>query len=773
LPGSYSARAARGCAILNVLELESRDVPTFLGNQLFPLDNPWNQDVSAAPVAGNSAAIISRIISRHSGTAPALHADFGNPATDGALYGIPINIATSSTPKYTIYIPTQGYADESDIVQVPIPNGAVIEGDGPTGPAPVGSRGDSHLLVYDRDANVLYELVSAARPGETQLPYGGTKPSASWGAWQISRWDLNTNDFRTIGDTSADAAGLPILTGLVRPDEALPTSAGGAGVINHAIRMTVQQVTDSFVYPASHLTTGYHATDLPRMGERFRLKSSFVIPSTWSPEAKAIAQAMKTYGLIVADNGSDMFFQGHPSTSWNMDSVLQVQSIRASDFEVVDLTPKITGLSISTGSTAGGASVTITGQNFSGAAGRLHVYFGTTEATSFTIQSDTKIVVNAPAHAAGTVDVRVQSGENETDNNNQTVFFGYGSSANTAADDFTFGGTSPPPPPPPPPPPAAVGQPFAVGTNGGTVAKVTMYSADRTVRFTATPFGSSFTDSLQVAVGDVTGDGVADVVVASFGNGATLVRTAVINGATGAIVSTPALVPAGYVRAPSVAVGDVTGDGVADIALGINEALPRVRVYRGGDFAKIADFVPMTTANFRGRVSVAVGDVNHDGTADVVVSGWYPDGTRMTAFTGTSLRPGVTPKAIFATQVMGMFVTGANLAAGDLNGDGYADIVVGTFAGVTPAVKVFSGKTLTLSQTRSELAFFTPAKGAPATGVRVAVRDVNGDGKLDLLTSSGEQVSAYEGKSLAPTGLPPLLFAFDPDPLVNGGVWVG
>src|SRR5262249_41495606 len=157
--------------------------------------------------------------------------------------------------------------------------------------------------------------------------------------------------------------------------------------------------------------------DLPRMGERFRLKASFVIPTTWSPEAKAIAQAMKDYGMIVADNGSDMFFTGMPSTQWNMSNVLQVQSIKATDFEVVDLTPRVTGMSAPTGPAGGGTSVTVTGQNFSGAAGQLHVLFGGVDATSVTIVSDTQAVAAAPAHAAGTVDVRVQSGTTKTDIN--------------------------------------------------------------------------------------------------------------------------------------------------------------------------------------------------------------------------------------------------------------------------------------------------------------------------------------------------------------------
>jgi VCBS repeat-containing protein len=423
-------------------ELDARLVPTYLGNQIFPLDNPWNQNVAGAPVAANSAAIISAIVARHNNTAPGLHPDFGNPVTDGALYGIPINVADNSTPKYTITISPDGWASESDNVQVPIPNGAVIEGDGPTGPsdpADPSVRGDSHLLVYDRDANVLYELGSAARPDEASYPYGGSKPLGVWGAYQVSYWDLNKDSFRTIGATSADAAGLPILPGLVRPDEANPPSAGGVGVIDHAIRMTVVRTQTDFVYPASH-EAGYNGSfNLPRMGDRFRLKTTFVIPSTWSPEAQAIAQAMKTYGLIVADNGSDMFFQGTPSDQWNMDDVLQLRAIKATDFDVVDLTPRVTGLSRTSGDAAGGTPVTISGMNFSGAAGQLHVFFGTVEATSVQIVSDTQLLATAPVHTVGTVDVRVQSGTDRLNTDGQLVFFGYGTSATSAADKFAFG----------------------------------------------------------------------------------------------------------------------------------------------------------------------------------------------------------------------------------------------------------------------------------------------------------------------------------------------
>src|SRR4051812_45077678 len=359
-------------------ELDARLVPTYLGNQVFPLDNPWNQVVAGAPVAANSAAIIGAIVARHGG-APGLHPDFGNPPVDEALYGIPVNVVDSSVPKVAVTIAPDGYGDESDSVLVPIPANAVIEGDGPTGPSdPLhpDRRGDSHLIVYDKAANVLYELGSAARPNEASYPYGDAKPLGVWGAWQVSYWDLNNNSFRTINATSADAAGLPIMPGLVRPDETHPAAPGDVPVIDHAIRMTVQRSRGDFVFPASHEASSSTSSDLPRMGERFRLKPTFVIPADWTPEAKAIAQAMKTYGLIVADNGADMYFQGTPSDTWDMDAIKAVSAIKATDFDVVDLTPRVTGLSVTSATTAGGTAVTITGRNFGGSAGHISVLFG-------------------------------------------------------------------------------------------------------------------------------------------------------------------------------------------------------------------------------------------------------------------------------------------------------------------------------------------------------------------------------------------------------------
>jgi fibronectin type 3 domain-containing protein len=441
-------RTARPC----LEELEERVVPTLNGNQLFPLDNPWNQKITNAPVSANSAAIIQHIIDRAGvGTNPHFHPDFGNPVMDQALYGIPVNIVSAGqTPLNVIIDPTNGYPGESDQVPVPIPANAVIEGDAWNGPGSPTNRGDSHLIVYDQSANKVYELYFAVRPNELTWPSYDTNPgpphtTGQWGAYGEAVWDLNNNTFRTLGFTSADAAGLPILPGLARPDEALPVSQGGQGIITHALRMTVNDTLDQYIFPGSHVASNKTATNLPRMGERFRLKASTVIPSTWPPEDQAIAQAMKDYGLIVADNGSDMYVSGEPSTQWDDNNLNFLKNLRASDFEVVDLTPIVTGISPNSGPTAGGTVVTITGQNFSGAAGNLHVFFGTTAATSFTINSDTQITATAPA-GSGTVDVTVQSGSSKKDaNSGKTVFWGYGTSAKVSADQFIYSNPTSPP----------------------------------------------------------------------------------------------------------------------------------------------------------------------------------------------------------------------------------------------------------------------------------------------------------------------------------------
>lgn len=302
---------------------------------------------------------------------------------------------------------------------------------------------------------------------------------------------------------------------------------------------------------------------------------------------------------------------------------------------------------------------------------------------------------------------------------------------------------------------------------------MTLYNPDRTVRFSAQPFGAAYKKGIRVAVGDVTGDGVPDVVVATSGGVKGKVK--IIDGSTGTLLSNQLLGAIPYTGPISIAVGDVTGDGVADIAVGTNQGGARVRVFNGGDFAKLTVFSVGPAAGFKGGTTVALGDVTGDGQADLIVTSRRVGRSRVDGFDGTSLAPGVAPAAAFTKFTLaGEYVSGFFLAVGDVNADGHADLVLGSAATRSPHVVVYSGQSLVEDGVRSTIADFVPAEARAKSGVRVGVRDVDGDGIADVLTSSGEMVSAFKGRSdlLATTGLP-LLFSFDPYPNVNGGVWIG
>ncbi|HUO08869.1 MAG TPA: IPT/TIG domain-containing protein [Phycisphaerae bacterium] len=461
--------------------LEPRTLFSLLGNTLFPATNPWNQNIASAPLAANSAAIISKI-----GPSIHIHPDWGdaNPAngTD-PLYGIPYNVVHgNSTPTTTVQI--DNYPDESDLIPVPIPNNPIIEGDFQNGPNMNGpgygengnsnQRGDSHMIIYDVDNNIAYELYGVTRPTDPTLfpdnnDVESIKHDLAWHAAQESVWNMNTNSFRTLGATSADAAGLSILAGLVRPDEALPTSQGGQGVITHALRMTLpsSMIDPQYIYPASHqVSTSQGANKLP-FGSRLRLANTPAVNAlinAMPPESQVIARAMQQYGLIVADIGSSMYVTGtsesmdannNPALTWNLDDIFASNGLRAltaGDFQVVDLTPHITSLSATSGKA--GATITITGSNFSGAAGHLWVFFGNTPAVTGTILDDQHITVTVPSapSGTGTVHITIQSGQRESDsissnpNANATApIWGYGTSPTTTADQFTYSTSTPPP----------------------------------------------------------------------------------------------------------------------------------------------------------------------------------------------------------------------------------------------------------------------------------------------------------------------------------------
>jgi hypothetical protein len=283
------------------------------GRQLFPGSNWWNQDISTAPVDPGSAAFIAFI-----GASRTLHPDFGPPP-----YGIPyVGVGGTQT---RLPVTFTAYGNESDagiggITGYPIPDEArlqsnFIEGGVPGG----GNSGDRHLLVVDRDRNLLFELFATK--------WNGT--ASRWEAGSGAIFDLSSNSRRPDGWTSADAAGLAILPGLVRYDDVM-----SGAPITHAFRVTVR-ATNGYVWPASH-RAGSTGGALP-MGARLRLKASKDL-SGFPPYLQRIFRAMQIYGLIVADNGSDMYISGTMDSRWNNDVLNPAfRALTASDFEVIAL----------------------------------------------------------------------------------------------------------------------------------------------------------------------------------------------------------------------------------------------------------------------------------------------------------------------------------------------------------------------------------------------------------------------------------------------------
>jgi len=283
----------------------------------FPSDNLWNKDISSTPVGSNSSAYINYI-----GSTVGLHPDFGAGEYNGSYIGIPYTVVNSSQP--LIPINYQAYGDESDSGPMPIPLTAPIEG------YPNPGSGDRHVLVLDAANCFLYEL------------YSSYPQSSSWNADSGAIWDLLADEQRPYTWTSADAAGLPIFPGLVRYDEV------AAGAIHHAIRFTLQNSRAAFVPPASHDAATTSNTNALPMGARLRLKSSVNI-SGYSAANQVILNAMKKYGLILADNGSSMYISGAPDSRWSNDDLHNLGQITASDFEVLQLTPLYTNSTVRNG----------------------------------------------------------------------------------------------------------------------------------------------------------------------------------------------------------------------------------------------------------------------------------------------------------------------------------------------------------------------------------------------------------------------------------------
>ena len=281
--------------------------PSLEGCPVFPADNIWNTPIENLPSDLRSSAYVSTI-----GATKGLHPDFGSGTWDGGPIGIPYTIVSGTQPKVNIAF---DYSDESDPGPYPIPPDAAIEGGGQ-------STGDRHVLVLDRDNCILYETYSTY-----------PQPDGSWNAGSGAIFNLRSNALRPRGWTSADAAGLPILPGLVRYDEV------ASGEIRHALRFTAPQTRKEFLWPARHYASSLTASNYPPMGQRFRLKADYDI-SHFSADVQVILRALKKYGMILADNGNSWYISGAPDARWNNDILVnELKQVFGSNFEAVDESP--------------------------------------------------------------------------------------------------------------------------------------------------------------------------------------------------------------------------------------------------------------------------------------------------------------------------------------------------------------------------------------------------------------------------------------------------
>jgi hypothetical protein len=289
--------------VLTAAAASAVPLPGAPGCPVFPSNNVWHADVSALPVHPRSAAWLASA----SASSRNLHPDFGTSGDPSAPYGIPYHVVSSSHAKVSVSF---DYDDESDPGPYPLGDDTPIEGG-------AGSGGDMHTVVVDKDTCTLYET------------WYTQQTAAGWTAGSGAIWSLKSNVQRPAGWTSADAAGLPILPGLLRLDEVQ------AGVVDHAIRFTVSRTDRSYVWPARHHAGSVNDPDVPPMGARFRLKASYDV-SGFSASTRVVLAAMKKHGLLLADNGSNWYFQGAASNSWPGGLISELKTVPASAFEAVD-----------------------------------------------------------------------------------------------------------------------------------------------------------------------------------------------------------------------------------------------------------------------------------------------------------------------------------------------------------------------------------------------------------------------------------------------------
>jgi hypothetical protein len=432
--------------------------------------------------------------------------------------------------------------------------------------------------------------------------------------------------------------------------------------------------------------------------------------------------------------------------------------------QTVNLTPTTTILTASTPQITAGDTITLTAVVQSGTTG--------TPSGSVTFYDGGSVLGTAPLSSGIAVLPTATLGVGA-----HSVFALYASDGNylgSASGVATVEVVSVPPPPPPPPPPPVTA--FAAGTDSGG-GQVNLYNADGSSRGSAAPFGAGFTGGVRVAVGDVTGDGVPDL-VAGTGPGAAA-KVVVIDGKAG--VSRFLTPFESFTGGVFVAAGDLTGDGVADVVVTPDQSGgPRVVIYRGGDFQPVASFFGIDDPNFRGGARAAVGDIDNDGSPDLVVSAGFGGGPRVSVFDGAALARGqfdhpVADFYLFDDSLR----NGVFLAVGDVEGDGFGDIVAGAGPGGSPRVLAVSGRVL-LSDgaavaVADPLVNFFAGDTSGRGGARVAVADLDSDARSDLVVGNGEgagsRVTSYLGKNFVGGAVPE--FSFEAFPGFTGGVFVG
>src|ERR671935_1713065 len=300
-----AALAGLAVAVVAGSQLASgHSLPSARKCPIFPANSQWNMRVDNLPVASNSDTLVRSIGSDNS-----VHADFGSGLYNGGPIGIPYTTVSSHQRKVRVSF---DYASESNRGPYPIPRNVPIEGGRQ-------SDGDRHAIIVDRTRCKLYELYALHPPANGH----------GWTAGSGAIWNLKSNKLRPSGWTSADAAGLPILPGLARYDEVR------RGVIDHALRFTVQRTRRAYVYPARHYASNLTDLNLPPMGLRVRLKAGFDV-RPFPRQARIVLVALKRYGMLVADNGSDWYITGAPSPGWANNQLHTLARVKGSDFEVVD-----------------------------------------------------------------------------------------------------------------------------------------------------------------------------------------------------------------------------------------------------------------------------------------------------------------------------------------------------------------------------------------------------------------------------------------------------